>query len=143
MKSTFFDNLVGKWDFNRVISLPKNKIKGRATFTRKAVAHLNYHEEGTYIVNEISYDFFQKRIFELNKNTFTIYKIDESILHVFENIEHHKEYPILMTHAHQCGSDTYSCKITFINEASFSISYLIKGDKKDYEIQTLYTKCIL
>jgi hypothetical protein len=141
LNNNFFDNLEGTWCFDRQISTLENKIKGYATFTRKDATHLDYYEKGAYTVNDISYDFFQKRLFEREESNLTIYKIDNSILHSFDNINYEETYPLRLTHSHLCGLDTYNCLFVFVNKLYFKINYSIIGDKKNYTIKTCYKKC--
>lgn len=124
----------------RSISNPALHTKGAATFDKVSKNTLNYHEYGTYTLNENVYDFFQKRIFTYGKNNLCIYKSDHSLLHKFDFESSYMSYPIVLNHIHLCGSDTYNCTFIIKTETCFEIHYKINGANKDYEIQTTYIK---
>ena len=129
----------GKWSFERSISKPALCVKGTATFTELSKDTLSYYEFGTYTVDEISYDFFQKRIFSLDETVLYIYKSDHSLLHKFELDSQHTLYPVNLKHDHVCGQDTYSCTIILKEELKFELNYKISGANKD-KMRTIFTK---
>ncbi|MES2607939.1 MAG: DUF6314 family protein [Pseudomonadota bacterium] len=136
----FLKHFSGLWNFERSISKPALHIKGAATFKKLSENTLSYHEYGTYTVDEIAYDFFQKRIFSYDMNVLTIYKSDHSLLHKFDFESNHTSYPITLNHTHLCGQDIYKCTLIVKAEQCFDIHYKISGTNKDYEITTRYTK---
>lgn len=139
MNFQFFKDLIGSWKFERTITNPQNHIKGKATFVKRTDTQLEYHETGTYNVNNIDYDFFQKRFFVLEEKNLLIYKVDGSILHTFENTNY-ETYPLALSHCHNCNSDRYNCSLIFLNKQIFEMNYVIFGDHKNYQIQTTYIK---
>ena len=130
----------GKWSFERSISKPALRARGKATFTELSKDTLSYYECGTYTVDEIMYDFFQKRVFSCDGVALYIYKRDNSLLHKFELDRRQAFCPVTLKHDHVCGKDLYSCTLIFNTEKSFSINYQIFGINKDYEIRTIFTK---
>ncbi len=140
MKNTRFEHFSGQWSFERYISKPELHIKGNARFSRLSQSSLAYRESGTYIINEIAYDFFQKRIFMYDENSLSVYKNDGSLLHIFTFTKVTSSSCGSAKHTHQCNLDTYHCLFLFKTEQCFEINYKISGPNKDYEIRTLYTK---
>lgn len=131
----------GSWSFERSISKPVLYTKGSATFKELSERTLSYYEYGTHTIDQITYDFFQKRIFLYDINTLYIYKSDHSLLHKFDFKDDHTSYPLTLHHIHLCGPDTYKCTLIIKTEQCFEVHYKINGIAKDYEIITHYTKC--
>lgn len=131
---------LGSWCFERSISNPLLHTSGIAQFEKSSKNTLAYYESGMYTINEVSYDFFQKRYFVFNLNSVSVYKSDHSPLHTFELNEDNTSYPITLNHIHLCGADTYTCTLTLLKEKRFEIHYSVNGINKNYEIKTIYTK---
>jgi len=140
MKKLEFGHLVGQWRFERYISAPELHINGNARFTRLSQNCLSYNESGTYIINGIFYDFFQKRSFMYDKNSLSVFKNDRSLLHhfYFEKISFSSNCSA--QHTHQCILDTYQCSLFLKSEGCFEMNYEINSPNKNYKISTLYTK---
>ena len=133
-------HFLGSWDFERSISNPPLRTNGIAQFEKTSECTLTYYEFGTYTINEVSYDFFQKRYFVFNLNSVSVYKNDHSLLHRFELNEDNTSYPTTLKHVHLCGADTYTCTLTSLKEKHFEMHYSVNGTNKNYEIKTIYTK---
>lgn len=130
----------GLWSFERSISNPVLHIKGVATLEELSEGALSYYECGTYTVDQVAYDFFQKRFFSYDMSALYIYKNDHSLLHKFDFKGNHTPHPITLNHTHLCGVDTYDCTLILKSDRTFDFNYKINGKNKDYEIQTTYTK---
>lgn len=137
MQCNLIEILQGKWRFERQVKEFNINMVGTAEFVRLNKASLGYQESGSYTHQQNEYNFFQKYQFSIQENQLLIIKNDQSVLHEF-TIPDVVNYPISLSHIHECGQDTYNCQL-IVHKADFwQMHYVVKGHNKNYSITTSF-----
>lgn len=134
---------LGKYRFERKISMPILIYEGTAYFTKSSPFQIEYFEEGVYRRAEEVYDAYQQREFQLHEESFSLLKADGSLLHHFYYpLIERKEmgFPLEFSHTHVCNDDLYHCLLSVENQSKFFSCYRIEGPSKNYEIKTIYNR---
>jgi hypothetical protein len=129
----------GKFAFVRHVSSPNITYNGEVVFEEISAGQVAYNESGVYKIGEHEQPCYHKLFFRFDYSSFSICKADHSLLHEFSRPEV-IELPINLTHEHICKDDKYSIKLSFTSKNSFTTAYIIKGQKKDYSITTVFTR---
>jgi|SRR5579871_1205585 len=137
--SKIFYSLKGHWKFSRHIT-DQGTVEGIACFRKKANhPHvLLYREEGVFT----SLKGQQHRISQEYEYRYSEEKIDVFFARERNQLLHSLEFtgPHQASGQHLCGKDTYFAAYQFHFPGSFELQYVVKGPKKDYQIQTLFSK---
>jgi hypothetical protein len=125
-----FSNLEGLWHFKRLVS-NYGTLEGTALFKKISPNTLHYREEG----HSSHGTFFQEYLYEY-ASEISVYFMDKSLLHRLQF-----KHKLTMARAeHLCKCDHYSAEYEFLNEQQWRLNYLVRGPKKDFSIQTQFTK---
>lgn len=130
-----FRSLEGVWGFTRVIH-GSGRMKGTATFVKKADSTLLYYETGLLKLNDgASFESYRNYIYEWNDQKITVLFEDGRFFHEldFETDMDAKGH-------HECGLDLYRASYRFDGPHSFELQWAVTGPKKDYIIQTNFEK---
>lgn len=138
-----FRHLEGTWGFKREIS-GEGKAEGKAFF-RKSSTPLEFHyREDGFFINTKGEKFktFREYIYRYENGTISVYFTDppDKLLHtlIFFNSS---SIPPFMAHAkHLCECDTYDATYQFDSHCTFTLTYAVKGPKKNYTIETYFEK---
>lgn len=138
--NNIYDYLNGQWRFHRKI-VPHGHAEGMATFTPipGILNRLYYLEQGQfYLHHQQDFRIQREYIYEIKENHVLIYHARAGLAGEFF-------IQLTFTHetrkaqaSHLCLKDFYHALFYFLNEQSFQIDYLVKGPKKNYQIQTQY-----
>ncbi|KAG4067225.1 hypothetical protein HA402_000216 [Bradysia odoriphaga] len=160
MQSTkqIFDNLVGIWSIKRVLG-NYGTAEGTAKFTLQNQApnkFENQTERRTNDVLVINYreDLQVKYLSDLGPNientaykeyVYLYDKARDKIVKKFTNGNLFYELSIdfekqTANGDHLCEKDMYKALYTFVNPQNFILTYFVNGPKKDYLIETAFTK---
>lgn len=139
--STIFSKLPGLWTFCRTIP-HFGTMQGKTVFslipTEKNLLH--YREEGisTTETTGATEKFFKEYLYGISQQEMTIYfhETPKRIYHVLKLETYRCEAD------HQCNHDSYHGVYDFegIDLGHFTITYIVKGPKKDHTIVTQFTK---
>ncbi len=137
--SKIFYSLEGFWKLSRHIT-DQGTVEGIACFRKKA-NHPNvllYREEGVFTsLNGQRFDISQEFEYRLTEERIDVFfsREHDRLLHSLEFIG-----PNQASGRHLCGYDNYCAAYQFHFPGSFELHYVVKGPKKDYQIQTLFSK---
>jgi hypothetical protein len=140
-----FNNLRGKWTFNRIISDFSNltlscELEGTAEFSTydNDRNQLYYSEKGLFTFPDGKQSEFKKEyLYSYNSNTEKIEK------YFFENDAKAGLFYVFGDQLHSCGNDRYKPSCTFPdheNYDSFNLTYDVQGPRKNCRISTNYFK---
>ena len=127
----------GKFSFERVIPEQNLLLKGSATFKKIESDVFKYNEQGFYQNTSEYNEFYQKHIYQWNRETLNIYK-HGNLLHFLKFTG--KTYPFKAIHCHRCIQDIYHLELSILNNNEYQSLYIIKGPKKDFTIKTIFKK---
>jgi len=139
MSQLLVNVLSGSYTFERIVSSPHMRFNGNATFLIGNDNQILYREDGQYRMEDIEQTGYQKRIFIIEATQLSIYKSDNSLLHTFK-MDNLQTFPVQLNHMHQCMDDRYSLTMDIHSNDSFRTLYVIGGPRKDYKIETVYTR---
>ena len=137
--ASYFFSLEGSWNFQRTVS-NGTRVKGKASFKMNGPNSLFYREDAVLITAEQVH---------LNCYQEYTYLLQDDVIHVFFN-----EKPLRFFHAiqlsndnlkvgfgeHLCRLDHYTAIYSFQNKDKFTVQYLVKGPKKNYQTSTVFSK---
>ena len=132
-----FSRLRGEWVLTRTVG-HDGVMTGRAAFTDKpgASSSLLYTEQG---INRLpggeEFDFFQNYLYQSDDAGLHVFFADGRTFHTldFETDRRAKA-------RHLCGNDLYQGTYAFHDDDHFSVTWSVKGPKKDFVIQTKYNR---
>ncbi|MBS0272157.1 MAG: hypothetical protein JSR85_05870 [Proteobacteria bacterium] len=136
-----FFSLEGKWAFNRSIN-GSEIMRGTALFhsVNECLPSYSYQEEGIYSAGPLSQlSFFREYFYCLNNKTIEVY-------FSFQKKKHNFFYalafscPNLANGVHHCVHDVYKATYVFLEKDIFLLQYDVRGPKKDFVIQTTFTR---
>ena len=120
-------NLIGEWKFIRNINDKYANTRRRAIGTL-TITNAEWLEQGT-MDNQ---PFFQN--YKLNfSDSFTVLFPDDRLFYTINNIMKSQEV------YHLCGNDSYNGYWDF-NTDKLQLNWTVQGKRKDYTMQTTYTK---
>ncbi|HSX13327.1 MAG TPA: DUF6314 family protein [Chlamydiales bacterium] len=149
MTQTIFNHFEGSWQFKRIT--PHGKMIGVARFTNKTPNELHYREEGLFIRETIpkvsseddneqyTHKIFQEYIYRLENDKIVIY-FNEKPPRLFHRLEFTDDSQAFGFHL--CKSDQYEAFFHFESPEKFTVTYLVKGPKKNYTINTTFQKYV-
>lgn len=126
----------GKWSIDRDISI-YGRVHGEASFARVSGKStvLRYFEE----VNLHTGKGHRQYLYKFENDQVNVYFDDgENKGDLFHKLSLDSDDSA--TGDHLCKKDFYRCIYSFISEDSFSIQYTVVGPKKDYTIETVYSR---
>lgn len=131
----------GHYNFIRTISNPSLVLEGTSQFIKVDQNNSLYIEEGTYVLNKGTQEFYQQYEYKWKDETLYIFSHLKTILHTF-NFKKNKTLPLVVNHQHFCKSDIYDLILTLLSPNAFEMHYKVNGPEKNYEIKTQYTRRI-
>ena len=141
----------GSYVFKRMVAPSDTIITGKALFKPISESESEYIESGSYVLNGVTQDCFQKQYYLWKNNQLTIKKRDGILLHQFHtpivkllhqfHIPIVNTFPIVLEHRHVCKMDNYTITITIFALDLFQTIYEIKGPKKNSIIKTDFVRC--
>lgn len=137
-----FRNLEGHWKFKRQIS-EEGSSHGEAHFQNTAWPLTFHYREDSIFTTTQGADFktFREYIYRYENGTISVFFIDppDSLFHTL-TFDTDNQYPILAHAKHLCDCDTYDATYNFLSPIAFTLTYRVKGPKKDYRIETSFEK---
>ena len=148
--ASIFHSLEGKWDFSGTsagLGSTAGITTGTATFQRvnSDINFLHYREEGefTNAANGIINKAYRDYRYRLQGDSIAVFFAEEPtrLLHTleFDNTSFLSP-PIIATDKHPCACDTYDATYQFILPKTFTLTYSVKGLKKDYIIHSIFER---
>jgi len=141
INSQIFNSLEGRWKFSRLIT-DQGSVEGVAYFRRTDDNPnvLFYREEGVFTsLQGIQYDISQEYEYRYSEDRIDVLFARERnrLLHSLEFIG-----PNQASGIHLCGYDTYCAGYQFHFPDRFELQYVVKGPKKNYQIETRFLKIL-
>lgn len=136
-----FDTLKGSWEWHRTIS-NHGQMRGIARFHSILFRpySLHYKEEGIFVKkNWQCHKVFKEYIYSLKKGQITVF-FAEKPKRLFHTLVFSENKIPHATGTHLCVRDTYEALYTFPTPDEFTLTYHIKGPKKNYSIHTVFTR---
>jgi hypothetical protein len=136
-----FKSLIGTWEISREGSKIKT-AEGKATFIKVEERCIKYREE--LKVKLIGSD----TVHHTHREYFYIYEEDTDQIRVaFDSMELFYTMKVAgesvtSCDEHLCINDTYKATYKFLSDTHFSVSYEVKGPKKDYVLKTKFVKVL-
>lgn len=137
----------GEWRFKRSIQGTANKkpmahAVGTAVFMQQG-SDLFYREDGriTYADTGHSNDAYRAYRYDIKTDSVSVYHASGE-----DTGKHYQDYAfetpkrLVATEDHQCRDDCYNAVYDLLDENSYSLTTIVKGPKKDYTMQTVYTR---
>lgn len=140
--SEIFAALVGEWRLKRSI-LPSGRFEGTARFDRVDASTLRYREEGVLSLPDTA-DILGTReyIYRLEGDSLCAYFPEDPprLFHCFALTSDPSHAAVVGDATHQCNTDLYSSHYVFRPDGTFRITHQVKGDRKDYVLETEYER---
>lgn len=137
-----FKSLSGRWSLNRVLGA-YGEIEGFATFSEnRDINILNYRED--FNVNNFnqnsmhSYKEYEYHLFE--SKIMKCFKSENDQRQVFYELEFLSDD--FAVAKHMCNLDSYDVEYNFSSLGNFKLKYSVKGPRKDYIIETEFSKIL-
>lgn len=128
-------HLHGEWTITRTVG-QGGVMKGSAAFVETAPDTLAYSETGqNHLPDGTVLDFYQSYVYRNDNDGMHADFTDGRPFHTleFENEKRAKA-------RHLCGNDLYEGTYAFHDEDHFTLTWSVKGPKKDFVIQTKYNR---
>jgi hypothetical protein len=135
-----FQALDGMWKIDRIIK-PGGVMTGQAEFRPVSKTQYHYTERGrlTTEAGDVIEDVTRAYIYKFEDNTIQIYYADgPDNGALFQTLNFIDES--CATAEHLCGQDLYKSEYQFNFPDSFTIKHVVKGPKKDYVSETVFTR---
>ena len=126
----------GEWSFKRTVS-GQGKIEGTAHFLPLTHTALQYREKGILLhTSGQQFDTFRDYIYRFDEGQIAVYFSEkpERLLHKLLIKGNQAKG------THQCDQDSYEALYTFTSPQQFSLTYWVKGPRKDHVIHTLFNR---
>lgn len=134
-----FASLEGNWHLQRSI-FNEGKVVGRAVFKKlnQDPRTLLYREDGVFTSKDSNAEWtvFREFLYRLEQDKISAY-FHEKPPRLFHTLVFEDQ---VAQAKHLCGCDQYDAVYHFKNPQEFTLSYLIKGPKKDLKIHTSFTR---
>jgi hypothetical protein len=144
LSENVFSALVGKWNLHRIIS-SYGSLYGSVQLSKRSDNILYYEEYGTlHLINGEKLSAERKYIYELSPKDGLLYIYyndpwrQGDTLHCLEFAR--RGTRIVASHKHKCGDDVYAVTFEMITSESIEINYQVTGPKKNYTIQSMFTR---
>lgn len=137
--SELFSNFEGSWIFQRSISNGA-KVEGVAFFRKREDAVLHYREEGELTTSEDrKFQAYQEYIYRLENERIVVFFHEKPLRH-FHTLEFSAGSLETALGEHFCKKDCYFMTYLFEGVNKFTLLHRVKGEKKDYQMETVFTK---
>lgn len=133
-------SLSGVWLLRRSVDNGAT-MTGKATFLLRGDGRFDYMENGRLtLANGQTFDSERRYVFEENSGGFVVW-FSETPLRLFHRVvlRRHRDCPI-GTAVHLCGEDHYDSRYEFSSEDSFVVRHRVRGPRKGYLMETVYTR---
>ena len=134
------DVLRGEWEIVRRIP-GTARLRGAAVFSSIGENRLAYKETGRLVLNNGQTTNAEREyIFTSAPGGFDVFFNDrpERLFHEARIKEH--KHKLVATGEHLCINDKYRARYQWYSNNKFSVSYRVKGPKKDYCMVTMYKR---
>lgn len=155
---SIFQALEGSWRIERYMKPLSQTFEGTAKFTKTVYPQeLHYQERGVLTTDKgEKLDSNKEYLYRYENDAISVF-FKEKIPRLFHTLtfDEHINYPFKATASHLCECestktlpqefrkfDSYEATYVFFNKGKFSLSYKIEGPKKNYQIDSTFTKII-
>ena len=142
-----FEQLEGGWEFTRQLGM-QGTMEGVARFQPKESGVLHYQEQGTITFANGKVCFAHRAYgYVYSQGAMAVHFWDPTrkqpgaLLHQLQFCSTRAaDQPLKATGIHHCARDVYEAHYWFMNAQQFQLTYQVQGPKKDYTIQTDFSR---
>ena len=147
MLQKLFTHLTGVWEFRRRLGT-QGHMRGIALFRPWQNGVLHYQEQGNAAFgNSRPFPAYRAYAYVYNQETIAVYFWDQAqqqpaeLLHTLQfHCTKSTNQTLMATGTHECAEDVYKAQYIFVNHKYFQLTYQVHGPKKNYAIQTHFSK---